>query len=67
MRCRMCGRVITDRESTGRGFGPVCWAQMHPASAAGASDEPPEVIQIPGQITISDWREEYDGESKQEG
>lgn len=27
-RCRVCGRLLTVKESVERGIGPVCWARI---------------------------------------
>ena len=59
----MCGKKITDPESIQRGFGPTCWAEIHPKYRSSAVDEEPEIIQIPGQIELEDWLREQDGES----
>lgn len=68
MRCRMCGKKLTDPESIHRGFGPACWAELHPQQETKAADGEPEIIQIPGQIGIEDWlRENCDGEGGEEG
>ena len=29
VRCRRCGRVLTNPKSIARGFGPVCWRHIH--------------------------------------
>jgi hypothetical protein len=68
----MCGRMISDPESIQRGFGPVCWAEMHPEKAVTAVDDVPEVVQIPGQMSFDDWLRDCDGKDgedcrKQEG
>lgn len=67
MRCRMCGKKLSDPESINRGFGPACWGQMHPKQKAFVeTDNEPEIIQIPGQIELEDWLREQDDESGQE-
>lgn len=67
MRCRMCGKRITNPESLKRGFGPVCWAELHPQQVTKAADDEPEIIQIPGQIDIEDWLRDCDGKGGEEG
>ena len=29
VRCRRCGRVLTNPKSVSRGVGPVCWKHIH--------------------------------------
>ena len=41
--------MISDPESIQRGFGPVCWAEMHPEKAVTAVDDVPEVVQRHGE------------------
>lgn len=63
MRCRMCGRKITDPESMQRGFGPQCWEQMHPAYSAADTEE---IVMIPGQMELEDWLRGGDEVGRQE-
>lgn len=37
-RCQNCHRRLTDPKSTRRGFGPKCWARLHPGSIKDADD-----------------------------
>lgn len=29
IRCKRCKRELTDPESIGRGYGPICWRKLH--------------------------------------
>ena len=62
----MCGKKLTDPESIQRGFGPTCWAEMHPKRKIRTVDDEPEIIHIPGQMELEDWLREQDDESGQE-
>ena len=50
----MCGKKLTDPESIQRGFGPTCWAEMHPKRKIRTVDDEPEIIHIPGQMEPDD-------------
>lgn len=54
VKCRHCGRKLTDPESRERGYGPKCWAKVTGR----------EVIhrmkKIPGQVSIFDFPEVTD-------
>ena len=54
MRCRICGRKITDPDSTRNGIGPVCYQLIY-----GKKEDAPEVdehfVPLPGQMTIEDF------------
>lgn len=54
VKCRRCGRKLTDPESRKRGYGPECWAK----------ETGTEVVhrrkQLPGQVSIFDFPEVMD-------
>ena len=70
MRCRMCGKVLTDPESMARGFGPKCWAELHPAvqqTGGGTGFPPEEVPVLPGQMDIFDYLGGTDDDGRENG
>jgi len=49
VKCRRCGRKLTDPESRERGYGPECWAEVAGITHVRRSGN------IPGQVSIFDY------------
>ncbi|MBO5610604.1 MAG: hypothetical protein J5929_09600 [Eubacterium sp.] len=61
MKCRICGRKITDPNSLRVGIGPICYKLIYGEQD---NDKPEEEViykPIPGQMNILDYEENTDG------
>ena len=62
MKCRICGRKISNPDSVRNGIGPICYRLIY-----GDEDEPVEEVRytpLPGQMSIFDWEVEDGTDNK---
>ena len=64
MVCQNCGRKLKDTISIGRGYGPVCWKQIHKSSHYISDKRSPNfgimkgsLDVVPGQMRFKDYPE----------
>ena len=62
MKCRICGRRITDPESLKVGIGPVCYKLIYGDIETDKPEEEVIYEPLPGQMSIFDYKENTDGE-----
>lgn len=56
MICLRCGRVLKNKRSIDRGFGPGCAKKMKLANIKDNADHAAEIEQLEGQIFIDEIR-----------
>jgi hypothetical protein len=62
MKCRICGRKITDEQSVRVGIGPICYKAIYGEIENDAPEEEVRYIPIPGQMSLFDFEESTDRE-----
>ncbi len=63
MKCRICGRKITDAESIRVGIGPICYKAIYGDTEMDAPEEEVKYEPLPGQLSIFDYEEDADGKN----